>query len=131
DIRKEFVSGQQKTERSIGCWRKSVAKLSATIFWQLLARAIPALEDIKESKLSKHTIVEESLRYHQLQHQRIEELQKSVDTLVAERDSLIAEVNQWRRVSSTVSDIVEPGELCKSIARHDATGFEEVPDYTG
>lgn len=76
--------------------------------------------------MSKHTIVEESLKYHQLQQKQVEELQDSVATLTAERDSLVAELNQWRQCLSTISDVQQPQHQKLSISRCDGGNAEEV-----
>ncbi|KAI7308867.1 hypothetical protein KC315_g13202 [Hortaea werneckii] len=62
-----------------------------------LARFLPALADTKESKLSKHIVVEESLKFHRSQHEKIEALQSSIDSLFTERDALLSELNEWRQ----------------------------------
>lgn len=61
-----------------------------------LARFLPSLTSVKESKLSKHTIVDESLKYHELQKTKLDDLQKTVDVLKAEKEALLTELSGWR-----------------------------------
>jgi hypothetical protein len=67
---------------------------------------------MKESKLSKHTIVDESLKYHELQQKKLDELQRSFDALTAEKEELLAEVVGWRQVLDVQPQTV-PAELCE------------------
>jgi hypothetical protein len=57
---------------------------------------LPNLTSVKESKLSKHTIVDESLKYHEVQKAKLEDLQKTVDELKVEKEALLAELSGWR-----------------------------------
>jgi hypothetical protein len=68
---------------------------------QALARFLPSLASVKESKLSKHTIVDESLKYHEVQKTKLEDLQKAVDDLQAEKEALLAELSGWRDCLNT------------------------------
>ncbi|THY89212.1 hypothetical protein D6C93_06978 [Aureobasidium pullulans] len=54
---------------------------------------LPTLSDVRESKLSKHTIVEESLKHHETQQRRLDELEAVIESLEAERDALVLEPN--------------------------------------
>ncbi|CAK7213461.1 hypothetical protein SBRCBS47491_001807 [Sporothrix bragantina] len=54
-----------------------------------LAELLPTLKEADASRLSKHTVVHESIARHQEQMQQI-------DTLTRERDELQAEVARWR-----------------------------------
>jgi hypothetical protein len=71
---------------------------------------LPSLASTKESKLSKHTIVDESLKYHELQQKKLDELQRSFDALTAEKEELLAEVVGWRQVLDVQPQTV-PAEL--------------------
>jgi len=66
---------------------------------------------MKESKLSKHLVVEESLTYHREQQTRRGELERTLQAVTAERDSFLQELNEWRqclgmppRQSTTMGD---------------------------
>ncbi|KAM0720680.1 hypothetical protein Q7P37_004817 [Cladosporium fusiforme] len=100
-----------------------------------LARFLPSLATVKESKLSKHTIVDESLKYHELQNEKLDELQKSIDVLKAEKESLLVELSQWRRCLDTPPQQVPvtamPGD---NLASSEPSAYElpaghNVPDY--
>lgn len=73
-----------------------------------LAALIPALETSPQSQLSKHVVVNASIRQHELQ-------MEALATVIAERDALLAEVNQWRSLCS-LGDMQVPGDL----SSHDA-----------
>lgn len=66
---------------------------------QELARLLPSLEDAKEGQLSKHVIVEESVKHHRSQHAMIEQLSANLAKLAAERAHLIADLNAFRASS--------------------------------
>ncbi|WPB07945.1 uncharacterized protein RHO25_012609 [Cercospora beticola] len=68
-----------------------------------LAALIPALETSPQSQLSKHVVVNASIRQHELQ-------MEALATVIAERDALLAEVNQWRSLCS-MGDMQVPGDL--------------------
>lgn len=97
---------------------------------QLLARTIPVLTDVRESKLSKHTIVEESLKYHRLQQKQLEDLRHSINILTAERDALATEVNAWRRYLSTPSNDEEAQERSTVITQYHGTQSENASGHT-
>lgn len=80
---------------------------------QALARFLPSLASTKESKLSKHTIVDESLKYHELQQTKLDELQRSFDALTAEKEELLAEVSTWRQCLDVQPQTL-PAELCEA-----------------
>lgn len=52
---------------------------------------------MKESKLSKHLVVEESLAYHREQQVNKHELEQAMQAVIAERDSFLQELNEWRQ----------------------------------
>ncbi|GIZ49433.1 hypothetical protein CKM354_001246300 [Cercospora kikuchii] len=68
-----------------------------------LAALIPALETSPQSQLSKHVVVNASIRQHELQ-------MEALATVIAERDALLAEVNQWRSLCG-MGDAQVPGDL--------------------
>ncbi|PPJ59556.1 hypothetical protein CBER1_09798 [Cercospora berteroae] len=68
-----------------------------------LAALIPALETSPQSQLSKHVVVNASIRQHELQ-------MEALATVIAERDALLAEVNQWRSLCEAGAMQV-PGDL--------------------
>jgi hypothetical protein len=85
---------------------------------QALARFLPSLTSVRESKLSEHTIVDESLKYHEVQKTKIEDLQKAVDGLTAEKETLLAELVGWRECLDT--EPTTQTELLEAVAlRHD------------
>ncbi|KAL1962107.1 hypothetical protein VTN77DRAFT_574 [Rasamsonia byssochlamydoides] len=59
-----------------------------------LARSLPALSSAR--RLSKHTIVDESIVYHKTQNKRCLAAVRGIRALLAERDELLAEVNSLR-----------------------------------
>ena len=63
---------------------------------QELAKLLPALSNTKETQLSKHVIVDESVKRHKTQQSTIDGLTERVDKLLAEQDELLAEINMWR-----------------------------------
>jgi hypothetical protein len=87
------------------------------------------LASTKESKLSKHTIVDESLKYHELQQKKLDELQRDFDALAAEKEELLAEVSGWRQCLDVQPPTV-PAELCEpSILQ--TTGPPAIVDDSG
>jgi hypothetical protein len=69
------------------------------------------LTSVKESKLSKHTIVDESLKYHEVQKAKLEDLQKTVDALKLEKEALIAELSGWRECIDATPVQAAPAEI--------------------
>lgn len=72
---------------------------------------MPNLTSVKESKLSKHTIVDESLKYHEVQKAKLEDLQKTVDALKAEKEALLIELSGWRECLDATSVQAAPAEV--------------------
>lgn len=78
--------------------------------------------------------MDESLKYHQLQQARLDELEKVVDVLEAEKESLNVELNQWRRCLDTPPQQVptaiqgEPPISCEQIA-HEMQTTREAVEY--
>jgi hypothetical protein len=72
---------------------------------------LPNLTSVKESKLSKHTIVDESLKYHEVQKARLEDLQKTVDALKLEKEALLAELSGWRECLDAAPVQAAPAEV--------------------
>jgi hypothetical protein len=77
---------------------------------------LPNLTSVKESKLSKHTIVDESLKYHEVQKAQLEDLQKTVDTLKAEKEELLVELSGWRECLDATSVQAAPAEVLEANA---------------
>ena len=63
---------------------------------QELARLLSSLNNTKNSQLSKHIIVDESVKHHQTQQALIESLAKHLDQLLSEREQLLADAKAWR-----------------------------------
>ncbi|KAF2651599.1 hypothetical protein K491DRAFT_606604, partial [Lophiostoma macrostomum CBS 122681] len=59
-----------------------------------LARQIPSLA--RTRRLNKHMIVDHSIVRHQVQRQLCVDAAQEIRSLLAERDELLMEVNQWR-----------------------------------
>jgi hypothetical protein len=70
---------------------------------------LPSLTSVKESKLSKHTIVDESLKYHEVQKAKLEDLQKTVDALRVEKETLVAELAGWLEANAVQGEIARIG----------------------
>ncbi|KAF2642336.1 hypothetical protein P280DRAFT_396064, partial [Massarina eburnea CBS 473.64] len=62
-----------------------------------LARHIPSL--VGTRRLNKHMIVEHSIARHQAQRKLCTSVLSDMQALVAERNELLTEVNQWRTAS--------------------------------
>lgn len=75
---------------------------------------MPNLTSVKESKLSKHTIVDESLKYHEVQRAKLEDLQKTVDELRVEKEALLAELSSWRGCLDATPAQAAPAELLEA-----------------
>ncbi|THX81280.1 hypothetical protein D6D05_04237 [Aureobasidium pullulans] len=131
DTKRGFEYGPRRTEQSTESSRKNAVKLLATTFWQALARRLPTLSDVKESKLSKHTIVEESLKHHETQQRRLDELQAVIESLEAERDALILEVREWRQCLDLPSNAQEAAEQPNTQLRLEENAVQSTNDYLG
>ncbi|KAF7593231.1 hypothetical protein BBP40_011772 [Aspergillus hancockii] len=82
-----------------------------------LAKSIPATSTAK--RLSKYTIVDESISYHRTQNRRCLDAIQGLRALIAERDELLNEVNALRT-------LIEPGDINLKVARpmsSQVTGF--------
>ncbi|OQO04226.1 hypothetical protein B0A48_10837 [Cryoendolithus antarcticus] len=62
-----------------------------------LATLLPKLEGVPESRLSKHVIVEESVKHHREQQRQLDESVRRCEELQRERDQLLAEARSWRQ----------------------------------
>jgi hypothetical protein len=97
---------------------------TSKLYWlrviQALARFLPSLTSVKESKLSKHTIVDESLKYHEVQKTKLEDLQKAVDNLQAEKEALLTELSGWRDCLDA-EPTAQAEQLETAAVRNDAT----------
>lgn len=102
---------------------------------QSLARFLPSLATVKESKLSKHTIVDESLKYHEAQQAKLDELQKSIDVLKTEKETLLAEISHWRRCLDTPPQQAPGTVPCELPATHEPISYgpiaNQAVEYSG
>lgn len=74
---------------------------------------LPNLTSVKESKLSKHTIVDETLKYHEVQKARLEDFRKTVDALKLEKEALLAELSNWREFLNSTPVQAAPAEVLR------------------
>ncbi|KAK5165372.1 uncharacterized protein LTR77_008901 [Saxophila tyrrhenica] len=81
-----------------------------------LAHVIPALQGTKDSQLSKHVIVDESVKWHESQQTTNERLTASIDSLMAERDRLLNELNAFRQCVGLLPH--QPGEPAPDPSQH-------------
>ncbi|KAK6441637.1 hypothetical protein LTR95_002117 [Oleoguttula sp. CCFEE 5521] len=70
-----------------------------------LATLLPDLEGVPESRLSKHVIVEESVKHHREQQRLLDESVKRCEQLQRERDALLADARSWRRSPSNAGPV--------------------------
>ncbi|EFY92439.1 hypothetical protein J3458_019647 [Metarhizium acridum] len=63
---------------------------------QNLAALIPSLNSVDPGKLSKHVVVDEAIAHLQEMNQKASESQMVIDSLLAERQQLLAEMSLWR-----------------------------------
>lgn len=70
---------------------------------QELASLLPTLKDAKETQLSKHVIVDESVKHHISQRKAIDGLSRSLKDLRGQHEQLLAEVDSWRRAAAGLS----------------------------
>jgi hypothetical protein len=77
---------------------------------------LPNLTSVKESKLSKHTIVDESLKYHEVQQAKLEDLQKTIDALKVEKEALLVELSGWRECLDATSVQAAPADVLEANA---------------
>ena len=82
---------------------------------------MPNLTSVKESKLSKHTIVDESLKYHKVQKARLDDLEKTIDALKAEKEALLAELSGWRECLDATTVQAAPAEVLEANAQQSET----------
>ncbi|KAF4434844.1 Isoflavone reductase like P3 [Fusarium acutatum] len=61
-----------------------------------LAKELPALAGKNPARLSKHDVIEESIKRHQFERGACLDVIQSYRAMVQERDELLAEVNTWR-----------------------------------
>ena len=66
-----------------------------------LAGLLPVLSNAKESQLSKHVIVDESVKHHQAQATLIETLRNDMDRVLAEHQKLLDEFNAFREAMNS------------------------------
>nr|OQO06414.1 hypothetical protein B0A51_16152 [Rachicladosporium sp. CCFEE 5018] len=66
-----------------------------------LATLLPNLEGVPESRLSKHVIVEESVKHHREQQRQLDESVMRCEQLQRERDALLADARSWRQDHTT------------------------------
>ncbi|THZ81135.1 hypothetical protein D6C83_09523, partial [Aureobasidium pullulans] len=104
---------------------------TTNVWLQALARRLPTLSGVKETKLSKHTIVEESLKHHETQQRRLDELQAVIESLEAERDALVLEVREWRQCLDLPSNAQEAAEQPNTQLRLEENAVQSTNDYLG
>ncbi|EXF75622.1 hypothetical protein CFIO01_10384 [Colletotrichum fioriniae PJ7] len=61
-----------------------------------LAGQLPVLADTDPERLSKHVVVNESIARHKLLENRCVNALRDIESLLRERDELLAEINVWR-----------------------------------
>ncbi|KAK1710000.1 uncharacterized protein BDZ83DRAFT_561321, partial [Colletotrichum acutatum] len=61
-----------------------------------LAGQLPVLADTDPERLSKHVVVNESIARHKLLENRCVDALRDIESLLRERDELLAEINVWR-----------------------------------
>ncbi|KXH60806.1 hypothetical protein CSAL01_06947 [Colletotrichum salicis] len=61
-----------------------------------LAGQLPVLTDTDPERLSKHVVVNESIARHKLLESRCVDALRDIESLLRERDELLAEINVWR-----------------------------------
>ena len=79
---------------------------------QELASLLPALDDTKESLLSKHIIVQESIKQHQSHQAAMDEAERQLLIVTAERDALRLQLEQCLLVpcETAVNHQPQPGQ---------------------
>ena len=90
---------------------------------QELAELLPTLRDADASRLSKHTVVHESIARHHQQQQQI-------DALTRERDALQAEVARWRVQAEQVENVENAAVVSPSLAAPPALPLRMPNDDT-
>lgn len=63
---------------------------------QELASLLPNLKNAKDTQLSKHVIVDESVKHHHAQEASIQELTQALDDVKKRHEQLLQEVSAWR-----------------------------------
>ena len=87
---------------------------------------MPTLGDVRETKLSKHVVVEESLAYHREQQAYREELERTLQAVIAEREFFLTELNEWRQCLGMPPR--QPGFVHAPLEHEPAAGgLESVP----
>lgn len=61
-----------------------------------LAALVPSLQSVDSNKLSKHVVLDETISLLQSTNQKAAESQMVIDSLLAERQQLLTEINMWR-----------------------------------
>ncbi|CVK86358.1 uncharacterized protein FMAN_06348 [Fusarium mangiferae] len=65
-----------------------------------LAKELPALAGKNPARLSKHDVIEESIKRHQFERGACLDVIQAYRAMVQERDELLAEVNTWRATAA-------------------------------
>lgn len=97
-----------------------------------LARQVPSLAGTR--RLNKHMIVEHSIARHQAQRELCLSAAQDFRALLAERDELLAEVNQWRSASGATFPPREArpvGQQCRSLLGVEKETFGVFPNGFG
>ncbi|SMR50662.1 unnamed protein product [Zymoseptoria tritici ST99CH_1A5] len=108
-----------------------------------LAQLIPALRDTKQSLLSKHVIVQESIKHHRTQQEAFRLAERKLLAVTAERDALLLQMRIFgmEHVSGTrnhdTSHVLQeagptsitqrPNTICRTLEPLEATAQVPVP----
>ncbi|SMQ49670.1 unnamed protein product [Zymoseptoria tritici ST99CH_3D7] len=88
-----------------------------------LAQLIPALRDTKQSLLSKHVIVQESIKHHRTQQEAFRLAERKLLAVTAERDALLLQM----RIFGPTSITQRPNTICRTLEPLEATAQVPVP----
>lgn len=85
---------------------------------------LPNLKDAKETQLSKHVIVDESVKHHLSQQDTINDLSRSLDALKRQHEQLLAELQSCRQAGNM------PQLNSGGLATRDLTAMSAAPHIT-
>ncbi|KAF5626180.1 isoflavone reductase like P3 [Fusarium sp. NRRL 52700] len=96
-----------------------------------LAKELPALAGKNPARLSKHDVIEESIKRHQFEHGTCLDVIQAYRAVIQERDELLAEVNTWRaraampesHATSNQMNLDELGKLEARVRGHQSEGL--------
>ncbi|KEQ78836.1 hypothetical protein M438DRAFT_409943, partial [Aureobasidium pullulans EXF-150] len=129
DTKRGFEYGPRRTEQSTESSRKNAAKLLATTFWRL-PEGCPLFLMSKRPNYPSIP-VEESLKHHETQQRRLDELQAVIESLEAERDALVLEVREWRQCLDLLANAQEAAEQPNTQLRLEENAVQSTNDYLG